>query len=134
MLWVCSIVDVKKKFYIDFSFAGVTEEILDLAEKYKPNVEDGTVPYHSKSGLQHAKYAQLWLFYDGFRAAAAGGELTQDKITAIHALAKKMLIDEDKIKQVQEIFDQEEALRKKRMQLLFPSGVITAIKEVEMEQ
>lgn len=119
---------------MNFSSQGVPEEILDLAEKYKPNVEDGTVPYHTKSGLQHAKHAQLWLFYDGFRAAAGGGELTQDKITAIYSLAKKMLIDEAKIKQVQEIFDQEEELRKKRMELLFPNGIITAIKEVEMEQ
>ena len=47
--------------------------MLDLAEKFKPNVEDGTVPYHSKSGLEHAKYGQLWLFYDGFCAASAGG-------------------------------------------------------------
>ncbi|CAF4461882.1 unnamed protein product, partial [Rotaria magnacalcarata] len=30
---------------------GVPDEVLDLADKYKPNVEDGTVPYHSKSGL-----------------------------------------------------------------------------------
>ncbi len=76
----------------------------------------------------------MWLFYDGFRAALAGGELTPEKITAIHDLAKKMFIDEEKIKQVQEIFEKEEELRKKRLELLFPSGIDTAIKEVEMEQ
>ncbi len=112
----------------------MSEEVLQLTEKYKPNVEDGTVPYHSKSGLEHAKYGQLWLFYDGFCAASAGGELTPEKITAIYALAKKMIIDEAKIKQIQEIFEQEQALRKKRLELLFPNGVSTAIKEVEMEQ
>ncbi len=45
-----------------------------------------------------------------------------------------MFIDKEKIKQVQEIFEQEEALRKKRLELLFPAGVDTAFKEVEMEQ
>ena len=113
---------------------GVQDEILDLADKYKPNIEDGTVPYHSKSGLEHAKYGQLWLFYDGFCTALGGGELTPDKITAIYALAKKMIIDEEKIKQVQELVDQEAKLRKKRLDILFPNGIYTAIKEVEMEQ
>ncbi|CAF0758372.1 unnamed protein product [Rotaria sordida] len=113
---------------------GVTDEILDLADKYKPNIEDGTVPYHSKSGLEHAKYGQLWIFYDAFCAASAGGELTADKITAIYALAKKMLIDEEKIKEVQQLFEREIELRKKRLEILFPNGIYTAIKEVEMEQ
>lgn len=120
---------------IIFSFhLGATDELLDLVEKFKPNQEDGTVPYHSKSGLEHAKFGQLWLFYDGFCAASGGGELTPDKITAIYALAKKMIIDEEKIKQVQELFEKEESLRQKRLNILFPSGLDTAIKEVEMEQ
>ncbi|CAF3532519.1 unnamed protein product [Rotaria sp. Silwood1] len=113
---------------------GVQDEILDLADKYKPNIEDGTVPYHSKSGLEHAKYGQLWIFFDGFCAASAGGELTPDKITAIYALAKKMLIDEQKIKEVQQLFEHEMELRKKRLEILFPNGIYAAIKEVEMEQ
>jgi hypothetical protein len=45
-----------------------------------------------------------------------------------------MIIDEEKIKQVQELFEQEEKLRKKRLEVLFPNGIDTAIKEVEMEQ
>ena len=118
----------------NFLFSGVTEEVLDLAEKFKPNSEDGTVPYHSKSGLEHAKFGQLWLFYDSFCAASAGGELSPEKITAIYALAKKMIIDEEKIKQVQALFEEEEKLRQKRLEVLFPSGLETAVREVEMEQ
>ncbi len=112
---------------------GVSQEVLDLADKYKPTVEDGTVPYHSKSGLEHAKYGQLWLFYDGFCAASAGEELTPDKITAIYALAKKMLIDEEKIKQVQELFEKDVELRKKRLEILFPNGIAAAIQAVEKD-
>jgi hypothetical protein len=122
------------KKYLFFCPVGASDELLDLVEKYKPNQEDGTVPYHSKSGLEHAKYGQLWLFYDGFCAASGGNELTPDKITAIYALAKKMIIDEEKIKQVQELFEQEDKLRNKRLEILFPNGLDTAIKEVEMEQ
>lgn len=84
--------------------------------------------------LAHAKYGQLWLFYDAFRAASAGGELTPQKITAIYALAKKMFIDEERIKAVQDIFEQEEKLRQKRSKLLFPKGIDTAIEKVNMEQ
>lgn len=113
---------------------GVEDEILDLSDKFKPNVEDGTVPYHSKSGLEHAKYGQLWIFYDAFCAASAGGELTPEKITAIYEKAKKMIIDEEKIKQVQQLFEHEMELRKKRFEVLFPNGIYTAVKEVEMEQ
>ncbi len=131
--WVCMIFYRKNKSIFCF-YSGAPEEVLELTEKFKPNTEDGTVPYHSKSGLEHAKYGQLWLFYDGFRAASAGGELTPEKITAIHALAKKMFIDEEQIRQVQEIVEHEEKLRKKRLELLFPNGIDTAIKEVEMEQ
>ncbi|CAF0802215.1 unnamed protein product [Adineta steineri] len=116
------------------SATGVPDEVLDLADKFKPNMEDGTVPYHSKSGLEHAKYGQLWLFYDGFCAAAAGNELTPEKITAIYAAAKKMIIDEEKIKQVQEIFEKEQSLRQRRLELLFPTGIHNAVKEVTMEQ
>ncbi|CAF3217939.1 unnamed protein product [Rotaria socialis] len=113
---------------------GVPDEVLDLADKYKPNVEDGTVPYHSKSGLEHAKYGQSWIFYDAFCAASAGGELTPEKITAIYAIAKKMIIAEEKIKQVQELFEAEIELRKKRLRVLFPNGIYAAVKEVELEQ
>jgi len=45
-----------------------------------------------------------------------------------------MFVDEAKLKEVQEIFEQEENLHKRRMELLFPSGIETAIKEVEREQ
>lgn len=45
-----------------------------------------------------------------------------------------MIIDEEKIKQIQEIFEKEQQLRKKRLEILFPDGIDTAIKEVEMEQ
>ncbi|UJR37277.1 hypothetical protein I4U23_029986 [Adineta vaga] len=129
------VTDETRQWVIGYSAAmGAPEEVLDLAEKFKPNVEDGTVPYHSKSGLDHAKYGQLWLFYDGFCAALAGGELSPEKITAIYALAKKMIIDEEKIKQVQEIVEKEDKLEKRRLELLFPNGVDIAIKEVEMEQ
>ncbi|CAF0967612.1 unnamed protein product [Adineta ricciae] len=124
-----------RQWVIGYSAAmGAPEEVLDLTEKYKPLVEDGTVPFHSKSGLDHARYGQLWLFYDGFRAAIGGEELSPEKTTAIYAQAKKMIIDEEKIKQIEEIVDKEEKLRKRRLELLFPNGVGTAIREVAAEK
>ena len=60
--------------------------------------------------------------------------MTSEKITAVHALGKKMLIDEEKVNQIQEIVEQEDRLREKRLTVLFPNGIAAAVREVEMEQ
>jgi len=74
---------------------------------------------------------QLTLIYDGYRAAAADGELHPKEVEAINNLGRKLGITEEQLKQIHDLFVEEIQLRQKRVQLLFPKGADVALEKLK---
>jgi uncharacterized tellurite resistance protein B-like protein len=86
--------------------------------------------FHAESGHSNAIHRQLTLIYDGFRAAGADGELHPKEIDAIYKLGNALGVDETKIKQLYELYLENQQNRSKRLNMIFPNGGNNAMAEL----
>ncbi|CAF2744472.1 unnamed protein product [Rotaria sp. Silwood2] len=124
--------DAERKWVLGYAATrGVKQEDLDVLKQYKIGSEDTTAIFNDDSKLKTAEHLQAELIYDGFRAAAADGELKTREIDSICALAKKLGMTDEKFQALLELYRQEEEHRQKRIALLFPKNYGQAIKAID---
>lgn len=72
-------------------------------------------------GMQ--KVAQRVCIYDAIRACGADGDVAAQELAAIKKMALKLGLTEQLVDEFKAIYDAEQALRAKRISLVFPSGL-----------
>lgn len=63
------------------------------------------------------------LVFDAIRACAADGELAADEVNTIYKMAGRLNISSDTVAQLLAQHHQEELIRRKRLELVFPGGL-----------
>jgi len=111
---------------------GASQVVIDELQAYQHKGMDGALKtFHAESGHSNGIHRQLRLIYDGFRAAGADGELHPKEVEAIHELAKALGVDEAQVKQIYELYIENQQNRLKRLKIIFPNGANNAMVEVE---
>ncbi|UJR30816.1 hypothetical protein I4U23_018334 [Adineta vaga] len=125
--------DVERRWITGYANAtGVSQKDIDQLQNYQPKgMSDVLKIFTLENGHAHAKYGQLSMIYDAFRAAGSDGELHPKEIEAIYALGKVLGASEEQMKQLHEVYEEEQRIRRKRLSILFPQGSHTALTEVE---
>ena len=62
------------------------------------------------------------MIYNAIRAAGADGELHSKEIEAIYSFAKCLDVTEEQVREVQDLYEEEQKMREKRIAILFPKG------------
>jgi uncharacterized tellurite resistance protein B-like protein len=110
---------------------GVSQEEIDVLQKYKLGSENSTAIFNNTSKLKTAEHFQAALIYDGFRAAAADGPIKPREIDAISAVAKYLGMPDAKFQELLALYKEEEELRQKRIAFLFPKSYGETIKAID---
>ncbi|CAF3339290.1 unnamed protein product [Rotaria sp. Silwood2] len=111
---------------------GSSQVVIDKLQTYQHKGMDSVLAtFHAESGHSNGIHRQLSLIYDGFRAAGADGELHPKEVEAIHELAKALGVGEAQVKQLYELYIENQQNRLKRLKIIFPNGGNHAIAEVE---
>lgn len=87
--------------------------------------------FHAESGHHNGIHRQLSLIYDGFRAAGADGELHSKEVDAIHKLSQALGIDDAKVKELHQLYLENQQNRLKRLKTIFPNGGNEAMAALE---
>lgn len=95
------------------------DELADEAETKDPETAARDVTDAMSVGtLPHAAPSML---FDCIKAASIDG-LHEEELSTIEVIAEKMGVSNDHVKQMKELVEEEEALKKKRIALGFPNG------------
>ncbi|NEQ98064.1 MAG: hypothetical protein F6K30_15325 [Cyanothece sp. SIO2G6] len=70
-----------------------------------------------------AKKGRYVLVYEAIQAAAADGEYSDGEKATIRKMAAKLGIDEAKIVELEGLFEEEKAMREKRIRIWHPEGI-----------
>lgn len=101
---------------------GTPDDKLDQLKAYKPGKCDDVNLLFQDLELSYAKMSRLSLVYNGFRAAGSDGELHSREIEAIYALGKKCGLNDEQVKEMHSLYEENEKFRQKRTQAMFPEG------------
>jgi hypothetical protein len=69
------------------------------------------------------KIAQRSCIWDAIRACGADGELADDELATIRKMAERVGVPGEVVDEFVDIYNQEQALKARRIQLAFPHGV-----------
>jgi hypothetical protein len=67
--------------------------------------------------------AQRCCIWDAIRACGADGELADEELATIHKMAARVGVPPEVVDEFVEIYNPEQALKARRIQLAFPHGV-----------
>ena len=113
---------------------GTPQSDIDQLQNYEPQGLGETLQvFKVESGGAHAKHGLLCMLYDAFRAAGADGTLHAKELEAIFALGKTLGATEEELKQLHDVYNEEQQVRRKRLAIIFPQGSHVALTEVEKE-
>ena len=94
--------------------------LIDTLQRYPANEDIATVIGREE---HLPKEAPRSLVFDAFRACAADGDLSPAEVQTIRKMAKVLGVPDEVVTQLGEQFAAEQALRQKRLQLIWPEGV-----------
>jgi len=70
----------------------------------------------------YVKMTRRSIIYNAIRAAGADGVLHKKEVEAIYDLAKHLDVTAEQVRQVQDLYEEEQKMREKRIAILFPQG------------
>ncbi|CAF3403515.1 unnamed protein product [Rotaria sp. Silwood2] len=125
--------EAERRWVIGLACAiGSPKTVIDELQTYQPKGMAGVLKtFHAESGHSNGIHRQLSLIYDGFRAAGADGELHPKEVEAINELAKALQVNEATVKQLYELYKENQQNRLNRLKIIFPNGGNNAIAEVK---
>ena len=97
---------------------------MDKLQRYQP-----ISPECENFDRPHVKKTQMGLVYNLFRTLGADHEIRPDELNIISRMAEKIGVTKDKVQEIQDLYNEEEKLRRKRAALLFPHGFNDALIE-----
>jgi hypothetical protein len=112
-------------------YLGLTTDEINVLKGYKLGSENSTAIFNNNSKLKTAEHFQAGLIYDGFRAAAADGPIKPREVDAISAVAKFLGMADTKFQELLALYKEEEELRQKRIEFLFPKTYAETIKQID---
>ena len=71
------------------------------------------------------------MIYNAIRAAGADGDLHEKEVEAIYELGKNLDVTPEQVRQVQDLYEEEQKMREKRIALLFPNGFEAVLEAFE---
>lgn len=104
---------------------------MDELKTYQPGTSQDTDKFFKDKDLPYVKMCRMGVIYNGFRAAAADGELHAKEFAAIRTVAKKLGLTDEQVNQVHSLYEEENALRHKRASILFPGGFDDVLSEFD---
>lgn len=113
--------------YISLYKLGQDEQLIKELEAYRPGSSIDTQTMFNDTDMAYVSSTRPSLIYFAYHAASADGELHPKELEAIRAVAKKLGSSDEEIQKVLAVCDEEEKLRKKRISILYPVGLGTAI-------
>jgi hypothetical protein len=117
-----------QQFYVSMSNVGINEGIIKQLEAYEPGTSQDANSMFSDVNKAYVKDARLGLLFHAFRASSADGELHQKEVEVIYNIGKKLGVNDEKIKELHALSNEEDTMRKKRLSILFPQGLGTSLK------
>ncbi len=99
--------------------SGGSDQLLEVLRRY-PAIDDIHVVM-SKSTLIF-NYGARCLLLDAIRASGSDGILSAGELKVIRRMASELNISPHAISKIEELYAEEQALRDKRINLLFPDG------------
>jgi hypothetical protein len=82
----------------------------------------------------YVKLTRRSIIYNAIRAAGADGELHEKEIKAIYDLAKHLEVTPEQVRQVQDLYEEEQQMREKRIKILFPQGFETVLNAFDQQK
>jgi hypothetical protein len=112
-------------------FTGASEKLLAELDKYEPSPDELEQLLDDKY-KQYIPLVNRVTIYESFQAASSDGELHEAERKAITKVAAKLGVDESIVKQIEEIYDEEVKLKKRRHALLFADGGVKKALDIAM--
>ncbi len=113
---------------------GNPEEVINELRTYQPGLNTEMFKKLSVDRDQdYVKLTRRSIIYNAIRACGADGVLHEKEIRTIYDLAKNIDVTPEQVKQVQELYEEEQKMRENRIAILFPDGFGTAIDAFEQK-
>jgi hypothetical protein len=114
---------------------GNPEELINELRAYQP----GSNTEMFKKLLEdrdkdYVKLTRRSIIYNSIRASGADGVLHEKELQAIYDLAKNIDVTPEQVKEVQELYEEEQKMRENRIAILFPDGFGTAVDAFEQQK
>ena len=107
--------------------------MIDELQAYQPSSSSETFKaLQTDIDQNYVKLTRRSIIYNAIRAAGADGDLHAKEIEAIYDFAKNLDVTAEQVREVQDLYEEEQKLRKKRIAILFPNGfeaVLNAFEE-----
>ncbi len=109
--------------------------MVDELRTYQPssNTEAFKV-LQSHMDQNYVKLTRRSMIYNALRAAGADGVLNKAELEAIYDFAKHLDVTAEQVRQVQDLYEEEQKMREKRMAILFPHGFDTVLKAFDEQK
>lgn len=101
-----------------FAALGAPDSLLDELKSYKADEDIEKIV----AATPVTDVSRCFLVYDAIRACSADGAYSDPERATVIRMAAKLGIDEDLVRQIEELCLEEARLREKRLTLLYPQG------------
>ena len=81
--------------------------------------------------LPHIRKTRMGIIYNLFRIFGIEHEISPKELKLIHNFGHRLDVTKDQINQIKDLFEEEDKLRQRRAQLLFPKGFDDALVEYQ---
>ena len=82
----------------------------------------------------YVKLTRRSMIYNAIRAAGADGELHEKEIKTIYDFAKYLDVTDEQVREVQDLYEEEQKMREKRAAVLFPNGFGAVLKAFDEQK
>ncbi len=82
----------------------------------------------------YVKLTRRSIIYNAIRAAGADGELHKKEIEAVYEFAKRVDVTPEQVREVQDLYEEEQQMREKRIKILFPQGFETVLNAFDQQK
>ncbi len=113
---------------------GYPDEVLEEAKKYQPsNRKEGVEVLQADLDKDYVKLNRLSLVYNALHAAGADGDINKQEFQAIKTFSKKLGVTQEQIEKVQDLYNNDIKLRKKRAAVLTPKSLTTVLSQFKKD-
>ena len=112
------ITDAERDWILGYlAAAGCSQGTLDALRAY-----DDSADFEDLFTAGFRQISQRVTICDAIRACGADGDLSEGELATVHAMARRIGVSADVVDEFVDIYEQEQALKARRIALAFPAG------------
>jgi uncharacterized membrane protein YebE (DUF533 family) len=112
--------EAEKEWIIGYgATSGYSEETLAALRAFEGR---GDIESLFTTGLLTTEPARRIMVFDAIRAAGSDGELADDEIATIRAVAQRLAVPDDQVDELLSLYRAEQEVKARRVRTMFPEG------------